>query len=154
MAISINFDKSTKEDYLYSDLALDLQKENVPLGKDNLTRKSGNADIKTDFDEYAIRNSLRNLFATRPRQRILNPTYGLNLAQFLFEKANEFNGRLIARKIFQGIQRYEPRVTINLIDVQVDEENQQYDITINIRIPAINKNVEYTGIFDENGFTL
>lgn len=155
MAISIKFDKSTKDDYFYSDLALDLSREYTPLGKDNLTRKSGGADLKTDFDEYAIRNSLRNLFATRPRQRILNPDYGLNLAQFLFEVANEFNARLIARKIFQSIQRYEPRVRINLIDVEVDEENQKYNIIINLTIPSIsNRVIEYTGIFDENGFTL
>ena len=155
MAISIKFDKSTNGDYLYSDLALDLEREYIPLGKDNLTRKSGGSDIKTDFDEYAIRNSLRNLFATRPRQRILNPDYGLNLTQFLFESANEFTARLITRKIFQGIQRYESRVTINLINVEVDEDNQKYFITINLTIPSIsNRQIEYTGVFDESGFTL
>lgn len=153
MAISIQFEKNFKTDYTYSDLALDMEKEYVPYGESNLTRSGGNGDIKTDFDEYAIANSLRNLFSTRPKQRLLDPEYGLDLSQFLFENANEYTARLIARKITQGIRKYESRVTLNFVEVNVDEEYNRYDISLNLTIPSLNKDVIYRSIFNENGFT-
>lgn len=153
MALNIKFENSSKPDYYYSDLSLDLEKEYIPIGKSNLTRQGGRSDIKTSFDEHAIANSLRNLFSTMPRQRLLNPNYGLNLKQFLFEQANEYTARIIARKIEQGIQRYEPRVSINFIEVVVDEENNLYDISLNLNVPSLNKDIIYTSIFNENGFT-
>lgn len=152
MAISIKFQKESKEDYIYSDLSLDLEPSSRPFGESNLTRKSGNSDIKTDFDEHAIANSLRNLFSTRPKQRILNPDYGLNIHQFLFEPANEYTARLIGRKITQGIQRYEPRVTLELVDIKVDAENNRYDISLHIFIPSLNKNVIYDSILENTQF--
>jgi len=154
MALSITFQKTSKEDYTYSDLALDLNKEYIPLGNSNSTRKSGNGDIRTDFDEHAIANSLRNLFSTRPRQRFLNPDYGLDFHQFLFEPVNEYTAKLIGRKLDNGIKTYEPRVNINLIEVIVDEENSLYDISISLNIPSLNKDVVYQAIFNENGFTI
>lgn len=154
MAVSIKFQQSKKDGYRYSDLALDLQKHKTPYGSSNLTRVSGDSDIKTDFDEHAIANSLRNLFSTRPKQRLLDPEYGLDITQFLFENVNEFTARLIARKINQGIRKYEPRVTINFIDIIVEEEQNRYNISINLNIPSINKDVVYQSIFTENGFTI
>jgi len=154
MAININFEKNSTEDYRYSDLSLDLEKAYIPFGQSNLTRKGGNSDIKTDFDEHAIANSIRNLFSTRPKQRLLNPEYGLDLQQFLFENVNEYSARLIGRKIDQGIKKYEPRITLRKIDIVVDAENNKYIISINIYVPSLNKNVVYESFFTENGFTI
>jgi phage baseplate assembly protein W len=153
MAISIQFEKNFKTDYTYSDLSLDMENEYTPYGESNLTRGGGNGDIKTDFDEHAIANSLRNLFSTRPKQRLLDPEYGLDLSQFLFENANEYTARLIGRKIEQGIRKYESRVTLKFVEVVVDEEYNSYDISLNLTIPSLNKDVVYRSIFTENGFT-
>jgi phage baseplate assembly protein W len=154
MAVSIKFQQSQKDGYLYSDLALDLEKQRIPYGESNLTRSGGSSDIKTDFDEHAIANSLRNLFSTRPKQRILDPEYGLDITQFLFENVNEFTARLISRKIYQNIRKYEPRVELNTVDIIVDEEYNRYNISLNIRIPSLNKDVIYQSIFSESGFTI
>lgn len=154
MAVSIKFQQSQKEDYRYSDLSLDLEKQKIPYGDSNLTRSGGNSDIKTDFDENAIANSLRNLFSTRPKQRILNPDYGLDITQFLFEQADEFTARLIARRIDQGIRKYEPRVRVNNITVIVDEEFNRYRISINLTIPSLNRDIIYNSIITESGFTI
>jgi phage baseplate assembly protein W len=154
MGLNITFEKSAKSAYTYSDLHLDLTKQNVPLGNSNLMRTSGNSDIKTDFDEYSIANSLRNLFSTRPLQRLLNPEYGLDLTQFLFEKVDVYSARLIARKLTKGIEKYESRAVVNIVDVQVDAENNRYNINIALTLPTLNRDVTYTGIFTENGFTI
>lgn len=154
MAISIKFQKTSKSKYHYSDLSLDLQFNQKPIGASNLTRKAGDTDLKTDFDEHAIANSLRNLFSTKPKQRILDPEYGLRFEQFLFEKVTIQNARLIARKIEQGVERFEPRVKILNIEVIANEVKRRYEILLNLTIPSINKNIVYSSFFGENGFNI
>ena len=111
MSLSIAFEKSTDKDGItYSDLHLDIVKHEIPYGFGGLARKSGKNDIRSDLDEQAIGNSLKNLFTTRPMQRLLNPEYGLDLTQFLFEPVNEISAKLIARKIINSIKKYESRV--------------------------------------------
>ena len=39
-------------------------------------------DLKIDYDEKAIYNSIRNIFNTKKGQKILNPTFGLDLEQY------------------------------------------------------------------------
>lgn len=154
MSVRVRFEKDKNEKYKYADLALDLKRDIIPSGDSFLKRASKNADIKTDFDESAIANSLRNLFSTLPRQRILNPEYGLNLKQFLFENANEYTGRLIGRKIDMMIRKYETRVRVDLVEVKVDAENNLYNISIVLKIPSIDKTFAYSAIINENGFTI
>jgi phage baseplate assembly protein W len=154
MSLNITFEKTQKSDYVYSDLHLDLTKSIVPNGEKALYRVSGNADIKTDFDEFAIANSIRNLFTTRPLQRILDPTYGLDLSQFLFESANEYTARLIAKVIIRGIEKFEPRVTVNSVDIQVDAEYNRYSISLFLYIPTINRQVQFTTALDNGVFAI
>ena len=154
MALNIKFKTPPKTEYTYSDLHLDMIKHTAPIGGGNLTRKSGIGDVRTDFDEAAIGNSLRNLFSTKQNQRILLPDYGLDLSMFLFDTANEHTARLIARKITQGIEKYEPRVAIDKINVIVDAEYNRYNVLMSLFLPSLGKNVTYSGIFTENGFTI
>lgn len=154
MALKINFQKNKLEDYTYSDLHLDLAASNVPYGNTNLTRKSGSADIKADYDELAIRNSIRNLFLTRKGQRLLNPDYGLNIYQYVFEPVNEFTARLIARNIKEGIRKYESRVSLKKINLEIDPENQEIQISMLIEIPSLNRQTIFQGLFSNTGFSL
>ena len=70
-------DQFKQKQFAFKDLHLDFEKS----GEYNTTlqRKIEGNDIKVDFDENAIRNSLKNLFNTRPGQRFLFPLYGLDL---------------------------------------------------------------------------
>jgi phage baseplate assembly protein W len=122
--------------YYYKDLHLDFEKNgeyNTTLGK----KIEGN-DLKVDFDESAIRNSLKNLFNTKPGQRFLFPLYGLDLYQYLFEAVNEFNGQLIGEKIVTSIENFEPRVVVRECNVVAMPDDNQYDITIIVEIPILN----------------
>ena len=94
----------TSNNYTYSDLHLDLSN---PISK----------DITSDFDESAVRNSILNLFNTVPGQNLLNPEYGLNLLQYLFEPINETSGRQIGNDIVAGINTYEPRVLVKNVEI-------------------------------------
>lgn len=141
----------TYQGFTYSDLKLDLQFDytrNNELLKNKEIKDSVNS---LDFD--AIRNSIFNLFTTIPGQKILNPAYGLSLAQYLFEGVSQNNGYLIAQEIVEGINKYEPRVYVNNVDVVVNVDQQQYEITLTITIPRItNQSFRLVGTLSNSGF--
>lgn len=141
--ISKQFDQKS---HVYKDFHLDFEKSfefNSALN----TRIDGN-DLRVDYDESAIRNSLRNLFNTKPGQRFLFPLYGLDLNQYIFEAVTEENGQLIGEKIVTSIEKYEPRVRLLQCDVVAMPDDNQYDITIMVSIPIFNTTSSINTILD------
>ena len=138
---------------LYRDVHLDLKENNI-LPKEGLFREPTSTDIEHDYDEAAIKNSLRNLFTTMPGQKLLNPDYGLNLAQFLFIPASQTMARMIGNKILEGIETYEQRVKLENVNVKVNEDLGEYKIDMTIKIPKLgNSAVKFTGILAQPGFS-
>ena len=139
-------DEYASRQYFYADLHLDLtfnQQFSPSLGFKPTTN-----DVKMSYDESAIKNSLQNLFNTRPGQRFLFPNYGLDLNQFVFEAATEVNARLIGQKISEAIYNYEPRVKLRKCIVVPDSDNNLFDVTVIVEIPlfstelTINSNLD------------
>lgn len=125
---------------LYSDVQLDFP-ENL------------NKDIKLLTDEEAIRNSIVNLFSTMPGQKLLNPEYGLNLQRFVFEPITDTNARMMGEIIMEGVRKYEPRVSVQNIDIKKFEEDHSYGISFSIVFPSLsNKKINLSGLLDRSGF--
>lgn len=136
----------SRKDYAYKDLHLDFTKSG---NYDSLLRKKINEnDIQVDYDSTAIKNSLRNLFNTRPGQRFLFPAYGLNLDRYLFEAITDENAETIGETIVRSIERYEPRVKLELCTVKPDPDQNQYDISIIISIPLFNTTATINSLLD------
>lgn len=150
----IKLQKQGGETYTYSDIHLDLDRVSNPRGLGgDLFKSSPTNDIKVDYDEYAIRNSLANLFKTVRGQRILSPNYGLNLHQFLFGELSENKARVIARVIREGVKKYEPRVEMQNIHITLDYDNYAYIIVMNILIPNLNnRQISYRKVLSDTGF--
>jgi phage baseplate assembly protein W len=129
-------DQYAIRNFVYSDLHLDLTKK----GKYNPEIDSlvESPDFLLDYDEGAIKNSLRNLFNTRPSQRILFPEYGLDLYQLLFEPITETNSRVLGDRIVNAITLYEPRVRVKQCTVEPYPDDQLYDITLILEFPLFN----------------
>lgn len=135
----------------YRDLHLDLAEESN-AGKSLYTKKTS-LDMKTSVDEAAVVNSIQNIFTTTPGEKILEPTFGLNLSQWLFQPIDEFTAREIGETIFKGIQKYEPRVKVNNINVDVLPEQNQYTIKLILTIPSLNVyDKSYDAILAQPGF--
>lgn len=135
-----------QKEYYYKDLHLDLAKSgNFSTA---LNKKIDGNDIQIDYDESAIKNSLRNLFNTKPGQRFLFPLYGLDLNQYLFEAVSEFNGQIIGEKIVTAIKNFEPRVTLRNCNVVAMPDDNQYDITIIVEIPILNTVASINTVLD------
>jgi len=138
---------------LYRDLHLDLKVNNI-IPSRGLFREPTSTDIEYDYDEAAIKNSLKNLFTTMPGQKLLKPDYGLNLAQFLFIPASKTMARVIGERILEGIQTYEPRVSVENVNVKVNEDQGEYTIDLTVKIPKLsNSTVVFTGLIAQPGFS-
>ena len=112
-----------------------------------------NKDITLLADEEAIRNSIVNLFSTMPGQKILNPEYGLNLQRFVFEPITDTNARIMGQVILDGIRKYEPRVSVQNVDIKKFEDDNSYGISFSIVFPALsNKKINLSGLLDRSGF--
>ena len=150
-AIVVNSVTSSVSGSLYKDLLLDVKIDytrNTQLLKQREVK-----DIQISEDISAIKNSLFNLFTTMPGQKILNPVYGLNLTQYLFVQATRQQGRIIGETILKGVSKYEPRITMRKLNVEVDEDNNQYNIFMLIDVPTLNiTGVSLKGVLSDSGY--
>lgn len=123
------------KDHIFKDLHLDFSKTSL-FDTIALQRREGN-DIQVDYDLSAIRNSLKNLFNTRPGQRFLFPLYGLDLYQYLFEAITDSNARLIGESIVRAIETYEPRVKVVSCNITPKPDDNTYLIDIIVEMPTL-----------------
>lgn len=129
--------KETKlDEYIYSDLHLDLI-INKSIGN-GLNTVDGN-DIVADYDAKAIRNSLYNIFTTRKGQKLLSPTFGASLEQYLFNSVDPIKAKILGNDIVNAIETFEPRVEVIGVQVTPIPELSQYYLILQYRILNIGK---------------
>lgn len=140
-----------ERDYTYKDLEVDLMIDYTKTSPLNNYKEQ--KDIVVDYDVAAIKNSIFNIFTTIPGQKILNPTFGLNLLYYLFTGITAENARMLGDTIIKGITKFEPRVTVDNINITTDYENQQYTIDLFLSVPSLNiKGLQVKGTLAESGY--
>tara|TARA_R110000796_G_scaffold14724_3_gene47923 strand:- start:871 stop:1356 length:486 start_codon:yes stop_codon:yes gene_type:complete len=158
MAINLDFlsDRSTKDraqKYVYADLHMDFKLQSS-LSNSYLSDPGTQLkDVNIDYDVRAIETSIRNIFNTKPGEKILNPAFGLDLGQYLFEPISEDTAREIGNTILEQLPLYEPRVNLNSIDIVAKENNNEYIVTMSITVPELNNlYTDIKGVLDTQGF--
>lgn len=128
--------KALESGFLYKDLSLDLE----PLYSYNsqLNRKVFLKDVQSLFDVESVKNSVINAFTTSPGEKLLNPTYGIDLRRYIFEPVDRFTSEAIRDDIETKLPNIEPRITLKGVEVLEDAENNQYLIKLQIDIPSLN----------------
>lgn len=158
MAIKLNIIKPTTEvevalrsGYLYKDVGFDLVNsytDNVELYKDN-----ENKDLKPIYDANSVLNAIKNILTTSPGEKLLNPTFGVDLRDYLFETISETRAFFLGTDLYNGLTEQEPRINIERIDVIAVIDEQQYEIDLNISIPSLNINsISLRGILNNDGY--
>jgi phage baseplate assembly protein W len=85
--------------------------------------------------EENVRESIRLILLTEPGERLLREAFGCGLRRFLFEPNTVTTRELIRERIMQAIGRWEPRVTLEAVEVEADTENPRVvAITILFRL--------------------
>lgn len=120
---------------LYKDVDFDL-KPSYSFNS-QLNRKENLKDIQAIFDVEAIKNSIINCFLTAPGQKILNPTFGIDLRRFLFEPVNNYTSDIIVNDISKRLPLLEPRITVTDVSVIANPDELEYDIYLQINIPSL-----------------
>jgi hypothetical protein len=136
LAVDKLSEKSLKNDFLYKDISLDLT---ASYSYNNqLNRTENLKDVQALYDVQSVKNSIRNCFLTIPGQKILNPRFGINLVQYLFEPVDDFTADIIQSDIENKLPDMEPRIIVKNVSVVADADNNQYNISLEVDIPSLN----------------
>ena len=90
-------------------------------------------DFSVVKNENAIKQSIKNLVLTGFGERPFQPTKGSRLRQMLFENFDVFMSEELKEEILNVVARFEPRVVINEVRLEVDDTNNlevEVDYTI------------------------
>ena len=79
--------------------------------------------IRMVSEEAEIRQSLFILFSTIPGERIMKPKYGCDLHRLVFSSLTSSAKSQIVDMIRMAVLWYEPRITVEQIDVRINTED-------------------------------
>ena len=94
-------------------------------------------DINTVTDVVAIKRSVKNLIQTNFYERPFHPELGCGVRELLFENFTPITGVFIKRKIAEVLANYEPRITLNSIRLDDDQDNNRLVVDIYFYIVGI-----------------
>lgn len=135
IAITKEQEANLKRSYLYKDVILDLKQD--VWHTNAINRNIALNDIQAFYDIEAVKNSIANCFLTSPGQRILYPEYGIDLRRFLFSPISDGTAYFITRTIEDSLPIFEPRIEVVNVRVVPDEDNNQYDVFLQINVPSL-----------------
>ncbi|MCG8456278.1 MAG: GPW/gp25 family protein [Holophagales bacterium] len=111
-------------------------------------RLDGAGRIAWSDGEENVRESIRVILATEPRERRLLPEFGAGLGRFLFRPNTTATRRLIEEAIRRALGRFEPRIEVLSVDVEADpDEPEAALVTLRYRLVA-------TGLDEQLGLVL
>lgn len=91
-------------------------------------------DVLKKTDVNSIRQSLKNLLFTMPKERPFQPYLGTDLYRLLFEPLDPITISALEQTIERTIQNYEPRVELQMIQIAPAVDDNAVDIGIYFRV--------------------
>ncbi len=105
-------------------------------------------------DEEDIRQSLHILLSTSLGERVMQPDYGCNLDDYVFEGLNSTTIGYIKERVANSILYYEPRIVVEKIEVtsagSADNLEGRFLIDLTYSIPGTNSRFNYVYDFYKN----
>ena len=92
-------------------------------------------DLNILKDENAIKRSLLNLFSYRKGEKFFNSSFGSGIPDLLFEPFDFATAGLLKNEVSLLISKYEPRVNLLEVIVDLNEAEYTYDVEIVYTIP-------------------
>ena len=115
-------------------------------------RGTGAVELVRDVED--IEQSLNILLSTSLGERVMQPDYGCNLADYLFESLSSGVIGYIKDRVKNAILYYEPRIVAEKIDVTSDASSDllegHFTITIEYTIPGTNSRFNYVYDYYKN----
>ncbi len=111
----------------------------------------GENSVQMVDEEEDIRQSLVILLSTIKGERVMQPDFGANMEELLFEPLTVSFAKKISDQIERAILFYEPRIKTDDISFNQDNENGLVEIRIDYTIIATNnrRNIVYPYYLNE-----
>jgi len=93
-----------------------------------------------------IEKSLQILLTTAIGERIMQPRYGCNMEDLVFESLDTGTRTIITDKIKTAILFFEPRIKVEKIELN-DSKGQEGEITVHVEYSVPSTNSRYNFIF-------
>ncbi|AGA33794.1 Phage baseplate assembly protein W [Thioalkalivibrio nitratireducens DSM 14787] len=85
--------------------------------------------------DRSIREVMLNILLTRPGERLMRPDFGAGLLDFVHQPNTETTRALMARVVRKSLERWEPRVVVEGVDVQTTRERlSEVHLTVRYRL--------------------
>jgi phage baseplate assembly protein W len=102
----------------------------------------------SDFLE-SIKDNLNCLFSTQIGERLLEPEYGCDLSDLIFEKLDLTLKTKICNDIRYAIKKFEKRISVDFLSIE-NEDNST--IKIKILYTTIDLNIKDYFVFEKKNF--
>ena len=94
------------------------------------SRKNGTNDIEKITDVEAVKRSVRNLVLTNFYEKPFHPEIGSGIRDMLFENMTPITAVVLARKVEDVIENFEPRCRLVSVRALPDFDRNIYNVTI------------------------
>ena len=94
------------------------------------SRKNGTNDIEKITDIEAVKRSVRNLVLTNFYEKPFHPEIGSGIRDMLFENMTPITAVVLARKVEDVIENFEPRARLIGVRAQPNLDRNEYEVTI------------------------
>jgi phage baseplate assembly protein W len=101
-------------------------------------------DVYKKRDAAAVKQSIKNLLLTDYYEKPFLPFFGANLKGMLFELADEETESEVAENIIRAIEVYEPRVTVQDLNVAVIPDQNDMRVSVVFKIISTEEVVTFT----------
>jgi len=93
-------------------------------------RKSSNSDISKVTDIQAVKRSIRNLVLLNPYEKPFHPEISGGIRGMLFELMTPITATIIAKKVEEVINNFEPRARLVAVRATPDLDRNSYEMSI------------------------
>lgn len=128
-------ESSLEKGYIYKDIKFDINFSRAV--KDELYSSAEPKDLDESLDAKAIFNSVKNILTTIPGEKLLNPTFGLDFRNYLFEPINVNTAYFMAQAINLNLGAQEPRIELEEVQITADTDNHEYNVDIEFSVPVL-----------------
>lgn len=98
--------------------------------KTNFEVHPNKKDVTRDFNEDAVKRSIRNIILTIRGERLMNPLYGSDINSMLFENMTPATEEILKEHITTAITNFEPRAKLVGVTVSALFDYNAYAVSI------------------------
>ena len=93
-------------------------------------KKSSDRDVNVVTDIQSVKRSIRNLVLLNHYEKPFHPEIGSGVRDMLFEPMTPITANILARKIEDVIENFEPRAKLIGVRAQPNLDRNEYEVTI------------------------